>query len=79
MTNTETIRHEDGRIELLPEALQSIKTSPLYNEALAPVPIEKRHWTTYKYAALGHIFAFSGKPVEARQSLAELREMSKQH
>ena len=47
MTNTETIQHEDGRIELQPEALQSIKQSPLYNEDLAPVPIEKRNWTTY--------------------------------
>ncbi len=52
MTNTETIQHTDGRIELQAEALQSIKTSPLYNEDLAPVPIERRNWTTYNYAAL---------------------------
>ncbi len=51
MENIETIQHADGRIELQPEALQSIKTSPLYNEDLAPVPIEKRNWTTYNYAA----------------------------
>ena len=52
MTNPETIRHPDGRIELQADALQSIKTSPLYNEDLAPVPVEKRNWTTYNYAAL---------------------------
>src|SRR5687768_3042340 len=52
MTNTETIQHPDGRVELNPDALESIKTSPLYNEDLAPVPVEKRNWTTYNYAAL---------------------------
>lgn len=49
---SETIQHDDGRIELNADALESIKTSPLYNEDLAPVPIEKRNWTTYNYAAL---------------------------
>jgi nucleobase:cation symporter-1, NCS1 family len=49
---TETIQHADGRIELQAEALDSIKTSPLYNEDLAPVPIGERTWTTYNYAAL---------------------------
>ncbi len=48
----ETIQYADGRVELQPEARQSIKTSPLYNEDLAPVPIERRNWTTYNYAAL---------------------------
>jgi NCS1 family nucleobase:cation symporter-1 len=48
----ETIEREDGRVELNADALESIKTSPLYNEDLAPVPIEKRNWTTYNYAAL---------------------------
>ncbi len=48
----DTIQYADGRIELQPEALQSIEMSPLYNEDLAPVPIEKRNWTTYNYAAL---------------------------
>jgi NCS1 family nucleobase:cation symporter-1 len=52
MTNTETIQHEDGRVELREEALREIEASPLYNEDLAPVPIEKRNWTTYNYAAL---------------------------
>src|SRR6476660_7346254 len=52
MTNTETIQHADGRVELKSGALREIETSPLYNEDLAPVPIEKRNWTTYNYAAL---------------------------
>ena len=46
MTNTETIQHADGRVELKSEALREIETSPLYNEDLAPVPVEKRNWTT---------------------------------
>lgn len=49
---TETIQHEDGRVELKSEALREIETSPLYNEDLAPVPVASRNWTTYNYAAL---------------------------
>ncbi|MBC7909707.1 MAG: NCS1 family nucleobase:cation symporter-1 [Pyrinomonadaceae bacterium] len=49
---SEAIQYEDGRVELRPEVLQEISRSPLYNEDLAPVPIEKRNWTTYNYAAL---------------------------
>ncbi len=52
MANTETIQHPDGRVELKEEALQSIKTSLLYNQDLAPVSISQRNWTTYNYAAL---------------------------
>ena len=52
MTNSETIRHNDGRVELQPAALQSIQTSALYNDDLAPVPVARRNWTTYNYAAL---------------------------
>jgi nucleobase:cation symporter-1, NCS1 family len=52
MANIETIQHADGRIELNAEALASIKSSPLYNEDLAPVPTGERNWTTYNYAAL---------------------------
>jgi NCS1 family nucleobase:cation symporter-1 len=48
----ETIQHEDGRVELNDEALRSIETSTLYNDDLAPVPVAKRNWTTYNYAAL---------------------------
>ncbi len=47
---SETIQHKDGRVEL--SSLDSIKTSPLYNEDLAPVPVSRRNWTTYNYAAL---------------------------
>ncbi|MBV9959440.1 MAG: NCS1 family nucleobase:cation symporter-1 [Acidobacteria bacterium] len=47
---SETIQHEDGRVELKDYA--TIRSSPLYNEDLAPVPVEKRDWTTYNYAAL---------------------------
>jgi len=46
----ETIAHADGRVELRnPEALLD---SPLYNADLAPVPVARRDWTTYNYAAL---------------------------
>src|ERR1700755_1836338 len=31
---------------------EDLNTSPLYNEDLAPVPVAKRDWTTYNYAAL---------------------------
>jgi len=44
------IQHEDGRVEL--RSLDAIKNSPLYNADLAPVPIARRNWTTYNYAAL---------------------------
>lgn len=46
----EVIQHPDGRVELRNYAL--ISSSPIYNEDLAPVPVEKRNWTTYNYAAL---------------------------
>jgi NCS1 family nucleobase:cation symporter-1 len=50
--SVEVIQHPDGRVELRPEVAQQIKSSPLYNEDLAPVPVAKRNWTTYNYAAL---------------------------
>ncbi|MEJ7577420.1 MAG: NCS1 family nucleobase:cation symporter-1 [Pyrinomonadaceae bacterium] len=49
---SETIQHKDGRVELREEALREISTSSLYNADLAPVPVERRNWTTYNYAAL---------------------------
>ncbi|CAN5878205.1 NCS1 family nucleobase:cation symporter-1 [soil metagenome] len=50
MSEAETISHADGRVELRsPEALHA---SPLYNEDLAPVPVAKRTWSTWDYAAL---------------------------
>ncbi|HEX8163787.1 MAG TPA: NCS1 family nucleobase:cation symporter-1 [Pyrinomonadaceae bacterium] len=51
-TDSEVIRHADGRVELRDAALREIRRSPLYNEDLAPVPVERRDWTTYNYAAL---------------------------
>ena len=48
--DADTIQHSDGRIELRHYA--TITASPLYNNDLAPVPIAKRNWTTYNYAAL---------------------------
>jgi nucleobase:cation symporter-1, NCS1 family len=40
----------DGRVELV--SASRIVHSPLYNDDLAPVPIARRTWTTYNYAAL---------------------------
>jgi NCS1 family nucleobase:cation symporter-1 len=40
----------DGRVELLDTS--RVERSALYNEDLAPVPIARRTWTTYNYAAL---------------------------
>ena len=42
--------HPDGRVELV--STERIERSPLSNEDLAPVPIARRNWTTYNYAAL---------------------------
>jgi len=42
--------HADGRVELVSTA--RIEKSPLYNHDLAPVPISRRNWTTYNFAAL---------------------------
>ena len=44
------IQHEDGRVELRSD--EGIRASALYNHDLAPVPVAKRNWTTYNYAAL---------------------------
>src|SRR2546421_12007849 len=52
MNDAEVIRHDDGSVELRAEAAQEISRSPLYNEDLAPVPVARRNWTTYNYAAL---------------------------
>jgi NCS1 family nucleobase:cation symporter-1 len=46
------IEHDDGRVELDGESLIRIEGSPLYNDDLAPVPLGKRTWTTYNFAAL---------------------------
>jgi NCS1 family nucleobase:cation symporter-1 len=44
------IERPDGRVELIDTA--RVEQSALYNEDLAPVPIARRTWTTYNYAAL---------------------------
>jgi NCS1 family nucleobase:cation symporter-1 len=43
-------RLADGRVELV--STRRIEASPLYNLDLAPVPIARRTWSTYNYAAL---------------------------
>jgi nucleobase:cation symporter-1, NCS1 family len=44
------IVHADGRVELRDTA--RIQRSALYNHDLAPVPLVRRTWSTYTYAAL---------------------------
>jgi nucleobase:cation symporter-1, NCS1 family len=44
------VARADGRVELIDTT--QLEHSPLYNEDLAPVPIARRTWTTYNYAAL---------------------------
>jgi NCS1 family nucleobase:cation symporter-1 len=46
------VEHPDGRVELTEEARAAVEKSPFYNEDLAPVPVARRNWTTYNYAAL---------------------------
>jgi NCS1 family nucleobase:cation symporter-1 len=41
-----------SRPQAAAQEAQSIETSSLYNEDLAPVPAERRTWGTYNYAAL---------------------------
>jgi len=48
--NTGEIVHADGRVELADASV--LLGSALYNEDLAPVPVARRTWTTYNYAAL---------------------------
>src|SRR5882672_10001713 len=40
----------DGRVELVDT--RRVEASALYNHDLAPVPLDRRNWTTYNYAAL---------------------------
>jgi NCS1 family nucleobase:cation symporter-1 len=44
------IQRADGRVELVDTT--NVERSLLYNQDLAPVPIARRDWTTYNYAAL---------------------------
>src|SRR6058998_1904646 len=43
-------RLADGRVELVDT--RRVEASPIYNEDLAPVPLARRNWSTYNYAAL---------------------------
>ena len=43
-------RHGDGRVDLIDAS--RIESSPLANKDLLPVPVSRRTWTTYNYAAL---------------------------
>jgi NCS1 family nucleobase:cation symporter-1 len=43
-------RLPDGRVELIDT--RRVEASALYNDDLAPVPIARRTWSTYNYAAL---------------------------
>ena len=45
-----TIQHDDGRVEL--RAPRELEASVLYNADLAPVPVARRTWSTWDYAAL---------------------------
>jgi NCS1 family nucleobase:cation symporter-1 len=49
MTTNER-RLADGRVELIDTS--RVEASPLYNHDLAPVPLSRRNWSTYNYAAL---------------------------
>ena len=49
-TMTNERRLADGRVELVDT--RRVEASPLYNHDLAPVPLSRRNWTTYNYAAL---------------------------
>jgi NCS1 family nucleobase:cation symporter-1 len=50
MSESQEIRHADGRVEL--RAPDELKASPLYNHDLAPVEVKRRTWNTWDYAAL---------------------------
>jgi nucleobase:cation symporter-1, NCS1 family len=43
-------RLPDGRVELIDT--RRVEASPIYNHDLAPVPIARRNWSTYNFAAL---------------------------
>ncbi|HEV7908376.1 MAG TPA: NCS1 family nucleobase:cation symporter-1 [Pseudonocardiaceae bacterium] len=50
ITTAGQIEHPDGRVEL--RDFSPIADSRYFNEELAPVPMEKRTWTTYNFFAL---------------------------
>ncbi|HVY60820.1 MAG TPA: NCS1 family nucleobase:cation symporter-1 [Planctomycetota bacterium] len=48
------VAHPDGRVELALDAAgeKALEAKGLCNEDLLPVPLAKRHWTTWNFAAL---------------------------
>lgn len=50
VSSDQTVQHADGRVDLKDESI--IQSSPLYNHDLAPVPVSRRDWSTWNYAAL---------------------------
>jgi NCS1 family nucleobase:cation symporter-1 len=50
MPEANEVHHPDGRVELADT--RRTEASPLYCPDLAPVPLSRRNWTTYNYAAL---------------------------
>lgn len=46
----EVKHYEDGRVEIVDAS--ALKSSPLYNHDLAPVPIIDRNWNSYNFATL---------------------------
>jgi NCS1 family nucleobase:cation symporter-1 len=48
--NPDQVEHADGRVEL--SAGVTLSDPALFNDDLAPVPLSRRTWTTYTYAAL---------------------------
>jgi NCS1 family nucleobase:cation symporter-1 len=51
-SDSEHVQHDDGRVELRPEAAAALEASPIFNHDLAPTRISQRTWTTYTFAAL---------------------------
>ncbi|MFD1046996.1 cytosine permease [Kibdelosporangium lantanae] len=50
MSGSAQVTQPDGRVELVDSS--AIAGSRFYNPELAPVPVDRRHWTTYNYFAL---------------------------
>jgi NCS1 family nucleobase:cation symporter-1 len=65
IADSELIQHPDGRVEL--RDYDSIRSSPLYNEDLAPVPVAKRDWSTYNYAGYGSAWRTAFPPTCSRR------------
>ena len=51
-TSSTQVRHPDGRVELAAGGPERLSGNRFSNPELAPVPVERRNWTTYNYFAL---------------------------